>query len=555
MGNFLLPRPGVPLGPGAVGPAGAYGVPGTVPYPVPNQAQSAPPNTGVSVVAGISDFLTNYRRGREAEQDRNKQEFFQDVQSMMLGIPVDHAKMAKKAKLAGLDLDFEGTNVSTQPGMPQATPPGAAPVQSPGGPTDQGLQQLLMSQATGAPRLAGPPQQPGIMSRIGQGLGLTPGPINPGSPGMAWLDQLAQTGQETSRQSQTDLAQSGQMQQVRAGMIDLLTRALKGDPMALELATRLPAPFGLKEHSLDDLRSLGMTMGADPAATAKAIMFHALGGQQAIQHMQQMAQHFSQYFGGDLGAAQKYVMDITNTGHSDLKPQMSLDQHRHMMDTVDRMAKLYPKAPLNLLMVGANLEVAGQKKASSDIFSYLSKNYQREGSIQAEQFNITNEWHQSELKQAAWIHGENINLARQQALLGAAGEEGKRAWELINGKDSTPETKLVGYKMLADSISRAGEVDITFVGANGKKKTVPFSTKGITEQNVGRIFSEWAPFGGVPALKMKNPGDALGQPPKDLNGQVWDHAMKGIRQFVEDQILTPLANDTPMLAGSPDQND
>src|SRR6266446_714191 len=100
-------------GPGALGPT--YGVPGpATPYPAPNQAQSAPPNTGASVVAGIADFLQNYQRGQQAEQDRNKQDFISDVQMMMLGIPVDHTKMAKKAKAAGMDLDFEGTNAPPQ---------------------------------------------------------------------------------------------------------------------------------------------------------------------------------------------------------------------------------------------------------------------------------------------------------------------------------------------------------------------------------------------------------------------------------------------------------
>src|SRR5882757_9139342 len=95
-----------------VGPAGV-GPTQPMPYPVQHNAQSAPPNTGVDIAAGISDFLTNYQRGRQAAQATIKQDFMQDVQLMMLGIPVDHTKMAKKAKLAGLDLDFEGNNAAT----------------------------------------------------------------------------------------------------------------------------------------------------------------------------------------------------------------------------------------------------------------------------------------------------------------------------------------------------------------------------------------------------------------------------------------------------------
>jgi hypothetical protein len=454
-----------------------------------------------NLATGIAAFLTNYHQGREAEKASNKQDFLSDVQLMMLGIPVSHVEMAKKAKKAGMDLDFENDNnpaVAAQANNAQVGQQfgQAAAAASPA------LQQMLTAQTRGLSQdMSGgvdtPSTQPSMSLPAGQMQPIpppTPAPSrnlfqrladqytggpepNPNSTGMQWLRQLAGQGSEEARQTE-------QQRQMRGGMLDIMGRAIKGDPQALAMATRLPEGYNLKSMPFDDLRSLGMTVGASPADTAKAIMYHALGGPQAMQHMMTMAEKFAPKFGGNLGQAMKYVMDTSGTGYSSLKPGLSIEEETKVQDTIDKMSKLYPKAPLNLMRTYANLEFLGNKPAAAQISNYLSNHYEREGTLKQNEFNTTNEWHMAEMKQAAWIHSENLDLGLKKAILDATGEAGKNAWEMIHDKNSSEDTKQAGYQMLADTMSKLADIPVNFKGANGKQQTTSLGVSGMTADRV-----------------------------------------------------------------------
>lgn len=551
MGPLQPPRPPVPLGPGALGPRGVG--PGQSPYTPPTQAQTAPPNQGVSIAAGIADFITNYQRGRQAEEDRNKQDFLNDVQLMTLGIPVDHTKMAKKAKLAGMDLDFEGNNVATQPGMSQAMPPGTQPQQAipsstPGGPPPidpAAMQQMLTSQAQVASDAAPPYTQPkqGIMSKIGQGLGLTAGPINPASSGMAWLSQLAEQGKETARQGQKEQQLTGQQQYVKGAMLDIMQKAVTGDPHALELASRFPEPYGLKSMPFDGLLSLGRMSGQPDTSTAKAVIYHALGGPQTLQHFQTLAEKIAPHVGGFANAS-KYLQDVTNTGFSNIQYGTTPEENLKVMEESRKMMEEIPDAPPNLIMTYGLLKANGMEKPANDLLTSLSKQFRTKGRIAQEQFNITNQYHKDELAARLRMHYESLNLEAQKTMLEAAGRDGQIAFEMINNKDPSGPTqeamRATGYQMLASALSKKGELNMSYRGADGKLHSAPLGPGEMSVANIQHWFKKdenLLNFTGAPNGKMPwlNQGQAASGQDGGV-GQTIEEVIKKGQKWLEEQL-------------------
>lgn len=530
---------GVQRGPGSLGPV--------QPGAVQAQAQSAPPSTAASVLNGIASFMQNYTAGKRGQKNQATQEALQGLQLMQLGIPVDKEKIAKKLKMSGLGeiLDFEGEDPTTQPGVPQQMPAGAQPA------PDPAMQQMLMAKAAEAPTIASmqpPTPQPGFMSRAGQALGITPGQVNPASSGMAWLEDLARQGAENKNLSEEELAlkreEMGHKRtemEVRSGMLDILSKAIKGDPNALELASRLPAPYGLKDMPLDGMLKLGRMIGEPPEKTAKAIMYHALGGQQALQHMQDLAKDFAPYFNNDLAKAQQYVMETTNTGQSSLKPNMSLEQQIKVQDMADRLAAKYPTAPMNLLMTYGNLMATGREKPAGELLSYLSKNYKREGDISGEQFRITDDYHRKMMAQTMAIHADSINLARQKTIIDAAGDDGKIGWEMLKSPEEA--TRLAGAQMIASAANKKNELDMTFRGADGKTRTIPLGAGTLTANMVNHWFSK-----NQPGFNFEGAGAGLNQfidssKPAKKGFSLGDAMTEGRKQ-VERMILEMMSGNT-----------
>lgn len=512
----------------------------------PQQAVSAPPNTGASVVAGISNFLTNFKAARDQDKQQNAQAFYQDVQAMMLGVPVDQKKMAKKAKAAGLDLDFEGPTAQQQQVQQQNFQEGSQQVQDA---NQQATAQMMMRQppqaTMGAPAGQQPiPQRPdpSFMQRVGQAMGIDRRPIDlQNSSGGQWLQQLSQMGKKNSELASSELTQKIAEQHVKPAMLDLFKRAIGGDPQALDMATRLPEPFNLKSQPFDHILRLGDMQGVPREQTAKAVMFSVLGGPAALQNQREMAQKFAEYFDNDLGQASQYIQDIYSKGRSDLDPGMSLEQQVKISDYTDRLAAKYPTAPINLLRTYALNEFTGKKADARKLLDYLSSNFKREGTISGEQFDVNDKNHKATLAQSAWIHSEQIALQRQKAVLDAAGEEGQTAQLLMKSDD--PTTKNAGYKMLADALNMKGEVSMTFNDWQGKKKTVPAFSGKISADTISKWFGIRADQNTLSFLGSKGGvdqfvGGAAGKPsPEGGISQTLKQMMDSTKKYVEQQLL------------------
>ena len=242
MGGFyglppLPPRPQV-NGPMQYAPQGNVA---NGPVPVPGAAPFKQP-LAPNLIDGINRFMQEYKAQRDAQKARYLNMGQTNLQNMMLGLPIDKMKTAKYLKKGGMDLDFEGAaatpgtpgqtiNVPGSPGSPGQAPPtisipasagapgtigtpgwlqgpplpgtpGQMPIDArsimmPSGPATAG-QMPIDPRTIQVPGNPGTPYQPGPQqSGIGQlltSMGLRGPQINPNSPGMQWMNQMAALG-------------------------------------------------------------------------------------------------------------------------------------------------------------------------------------------------------------------------------------------------------------------------------------------------------------------------------------------------------------------------
>lgn len=516
MGPFIPKTP--QLGPGAMGPRGS-GVGAPAYAPVPTQAQSAPPNQAASVMAGVADFLTNFQKGKQAREQQNDEAFLSDVAMMQMGIPVDHNKMAKKAKMSSKfkDLDWNNDNTPVQAAQQAnqqvAGQQGQAITQGANDVAQQATAQMLMN---GGGREAPPPMSggmpPSLTQPFGSGPGQSPmptptpgpsrsllgrlgdatgfgggGPTNPNSTGMEFLKSLAAEGQQNKQLSAGERENLGKHQQIKTLMLDVFKKAVSGDSMAMQLASHFPGEYNMKEMPFDGLLSLGRMTGQSDATTAQNVMFHVLGGDQAIQHMRSLAEKLAPHFDDDFAKAQQYVMEVTKTGQSQLKPGMSFEQREKIHEHSLKLMEAYPELPLNFAETYANFKIAGMESEAKKLMDYASKHFQRAGTISREQFNTTNQYHRDALGQAMTMHNETLNLAAQRALTDALGEDVKLGHEMMTGKSSTDATRAAGAAMIASAASKKADINMSFKGGDGKRKVIPLAGK-MTLENINKWF-------------------------------------------------------------------
>ena len=532
-------------------------MPGQNPY---QQAQSAPPgNQASQIVQGIGAFLNNFRAGREAEKERNKKDFLQDAQLLMMGIPVDQKKMAKKAKAAGMDLDFEGPTPEQQaiqqrnlqtanqagPGIAQGVQNQATQAtlahmgQQQGG--TPGLSQMPNTLAGMGP-VQGPQMQPmpprpelGLGQRMMMGLGFDRRPIDlKNSSGGQWLQSLADQGQQNAAMQKESGEQNVIQMQHKRTMLGVLTKALQGDPQAQEMAYRFG---GMQMAPYDGIMRLGESAGVPREETAKNLMFNLMGGPAALQSMRSMAEKMSDRFGGDMGKSMKYVQDVFAQGRSDLKPGMTPDEQGKIMEQADKLLNRYPTLPANYAMTYSLLQFHGQTKEAQELLGYVSKNGKREGQIQQEQFDINKEYQRDALKQAAWIHTENLNMSRQRAVVDALGDQGRMWYTILNNKEASEETRKSALSGMATALNGMNDLKMTFQGADGKMKTVPLGVGNLTAEHLDR----WWPRSDEFNLKFTSPGSGLDQfvgmqPGKKSDMSLGD-MIKHVRRSVETSWL------------------
>jgi hypothetical protein len=224
---------------------------------VMGQTSYMPPQPGVEIAQGISDLVNTFAQNKQQQQAKAMQEVQQGIQMAALGLPVDKVALAKKLKKSGMGeiLDFENPMQATpqqqqptqmqgaQMGQPQPMPSmqgGMAPGPMPGGLEAPPQMAPQMPRPQGPPMQVpggqvpgmGPgqaPQRQGMLSRIGERLGLTSGPVNRDSAGVQAMGMM------------TDSARAGYQQQQMASQQEAMLKQqdamLKSRVMGLSLVT------------------------------------------------------------------------------------------------------------------------------------------------------------------------------------------------------------------------------------------------------------------------------------------------------------------------------
>lgn len=160
------------------------------------------------IVDGINSFVDGFKTSKESEKQAARQRFLDGIQMLQMGLPVDQKKMARDARTAGLNFDYEGPTAAERqaqqqqsapmPGMPM---PSGDMMQLPPGmmmPAGQPTGGAPLPMQVGGPPTGAPMGGRGFFGRLGQAMTQpfqAPPPIPEGAGVYQALDQLQQRGQ------------------------------------------------------------------------------------------------------------------------------------------------------------------------------------------------------------------------------------------------------------------------------------------------------------------------------------------------------------------------
>jgi hypothetical protein len=485
----------LPLPPNIGGPNSLHGtgqVAGTGPYTLPYEQP-----LGGQLVAGINEFLKQYREQRNASKNQAAQEADQDIKNMMLGLPVDIKKTAAKLKKAGVNLDFE----SDRPGVTPSVPP--------------------------------PPQ--GKMDRLKQELGFSQPPINPNSPGMEALLQISQRGQTRNTLMDKALGLQGQQLDLSAQQMSnqsrlqsLLTGALNNDPKALELATR----FGLA-HSLpsDTWFQIGRGAGKSDEEISKQMWWMYTGGPEAKRQLIDLADKNKERFGGRMDQAMKYYDDILSTGKSSIEPEMTFDEQIKVAERADKLMQLHPTMPLNIARLSAEVEVAGNKELADKTRTFIAKNYPTAGAINLQQYSQDFNLQIQKFRESQQQFRLSHELAVVNSVKDALGGQFNKFAEMYNSatKEGDDGNRNAALKGMVDAMQKLGQIEVQLPG--GQK--INLGTSNLELKRVegwlkpSTWFNDW---GGDPTLQL-NFADMLGAGVQ--NPSAMGNVLNALRQIMD----------------------
>lgn len=204
------PRVGAPAGPANRGGVYQPGGAGVTPFQQP---------AGVNIAQGINDLVQGFVTNKENEKRAAGERVQQALQLKAQGLPVDEKKLAKDLKRSEIGQFLNWDTPQPQPNAPTQGPPQQIPgYQMSVGPSSMPIDmpaQTIQPQAQPLPPDAMGPMKQSFLSKIGQGLGLTSGPIAENSQGSqatrALLTSAGEQGQMSRQQAQ--IKAQGQMQE------------------------------------------------------------------------------------------------------------------------------------------------------------------------------------------------------------------------------------------------------------------------------------------------------------------------------------------------------
>lgn len=436
-------------------------------YMNPGQGTSiAPPNTASNLIQGIAAFMDQYKKGREEERMKYANLAQQNITNMMLGLPVDKKKTAQYMKKAGMDLDFESAVVpSTE--RQTGTLGAGAPTQA-GGTTVPGSGAGVAYDVPGPPQLQQAPP-PSWKQRLASGMGFGTPKIEATSPGMQALDRIAALGQQnlSQREVASQLASrqqglQGQQMDVTSEQMNITMAALKGNPAAVEQATRMGV---FKSLPGDELFRIGRAAGMTDEAIAKQAFYVQMGGPQMMQQLMKMSEGMADRFGGDLSKSSRYVQDIFTMGTSELRPSLTIDEKFKIVDKALDVQKNHPTVPLNLANAYATAAATpGGEKVAADLLSHISEKYPTAGNIDWKKWSSSMDWDMSKFRQQYALQAAEHELSVMNAVRNQLGKNADDAMKVLMDKDSSVDTRKTAADMLVSEFNKLGSLKVKLPG-------------------------------------------------------------------------------------------
>lgn len=499
-----LPAPPTVQGPQAPGPGQGYMQP-------PTQAQSTPPPAAANIVQGIASFMQQFGAQKEQKRQQSANQAQQNLQNLILGLPVDLKKTARLMKSAGMDLDFE--SATTQ------APPAASTMAGAGAPISPGGSNVPLQSNVGGPPVSQPPTAPtDVWNRIKQMMTGGP-PIQDSSPGMAALRQLQQRGQQNVQTAglqntvqQQTLANEGQKQAI-------LTSAMSGNPQAGEQAQRLGL---MKDLPGDEVFRMGKTAGLSDPQIGLQMWRHLTGEDKMNQELMTMAKEWAPRFDGRLDTAMQYVTSVAQGQSPPVQPSMTFDEKLKVTQLSNDMQKERPMLPSSIAdtaamqrltngTVSKGLQAAIDKFPTTGEIDWSKWTYDKKTDAQKFGFEVARFTQEHNLAV--------VNSAREG--LGAQFQEGLA---LSNKKDASTEEVNTGNKMMADAIAKKGKLTVTTPGGT--------FALGIQDISTRPQYTFMHPFGGgANEITINSPQDLVRamKPPAYMNPEesaAWTKELK-----------------------------
>ena len=471
---FGLPPPPHINGPAGYAPQGGVAQgPTSGPYTLPYK-----PPVAANIVEGINAFMQNFKAMRDQDRARNQQLFQQDVQNMMLGLPVDMKKTARYAKRAGLNIDFENPAPSATQDRPAIPPqqigtlPGAGggiPVMQPGMP--------------GIPAAPTPPPVSGFQHFL-QGMGIAQPRFDPNSPGAQAMTALQGIGQQNLQTMQTE-AQLKQKILGNQGMLaGIQAAALGGDPNALHMASRFQLA---NESPMDQLMWMGQQAGKSEAEVAKTAWYMHTGGPERAKLMWTLAQDMAKYMPHhDPMEAMAHLQDPTNPQFQPLA--LTPEEETARLGKILEYKTSKPLMPLSDATIVATAAMSGDPKLMQ-MANKIDAQYKSAKEIDMQQFKQNYGLELAKLNEMI----RNNNLLDEQrvreAVERAAGEEFSNAQKILADPNAPQAQKTLAQQMMADSQAKMGDVKVKF--RDGSTVTLGSKDIGIQRTSVWQHPLSW----------------------------------------------------------------
>lgn len=549
-------------------------LPGMMPQNTPEpQGGVTPykPNVAAGVVQGINAFVNNYLQTQDLLQQTAQRRFMGAIQAKMIGLPVDDEQVMKWAKQAKIPLrtdPYTPEEKAFQAQQKQYQDAWSA-LQSGGGVSpDQA--QVLNQPPPQAPATQ-TQTQPGLLGRM-----LAPfrrGQISTDSPAGDWLRRLSEA-VGVSGGLPGQIAQAGERSNIEQGLfrqgaglqsltidqqkqlIGMTQRAWSGDPQALDNLARSGVMKQLPGDEMSDLVRMSMPGLPEDQVKQRAgnmMLWLQGGGPQMRLAMQKAAIDMMPRFMNSpnpMMAAWNYVSDPANAPE---RPGWTPEEAGKRGEVFAKIHDASPDAPLGLVEEAANAQMTGNQTLIDATNKALAQ-WPTSGQKQSYQFG--QEWGgpgaafgglgvrgyeaqtgrvgsapanldaQSMAKRVEIERGQ-YELAKVKAVVDAAGEEGKRAWEDFNRKDATITDKNNDLQIIANSIGKQAQIKVKL---GDKDFTMADPLKTVDDWRANLTHPTWWMTGGA---WMSEPSTLQGMPaaPPGYMGQIPEGTRRAIQQM------------------------